>query len=159
MSSVIRMTFEHGADGVTLVSRQRVEMTLPAHYWAKDQAAAGMALAGGAQAAAPAFVAEVRNAEGEALHRTAIPNPLEQHREVFSEEPGRSISRVPVAQPEGAFTVLVPDTPGADHLSLTVAGPTRDPATGSHLGLAAAARREIGRFSLRDEDEPDGGTG
>jgi hypothetical protein len=154
MSSVIRMTFEHNADGVTLVSRQRVEMTLPAHYWTK--AAAGGA-ADAADAAPAAFVAEVRNADGEALHRTAIPNPLEEHREVFSEEPGRSISRIPVGQPEGAFTVLVPDRPDADHVSLLVAPPTRDPATGSAMeGLADAGPREIGRFSLRDADGPDG---
>jgi hypothetical protein len=147
MAAVIRLTFEHSADGVTLISRQRVEMTLPAQYRVPEEAAA------------PAFVAEVRGADDAVLHRTAIPNPLEPHREVFSEEPGRSISRVPVAEPEGAFTVIVPDTPEADHLALMTSGRMRDHAGSSIAAMAsadvAAGPREIARFSLRDETEAD----
>ena len=148
MTAVIRLTFEHSPDGVTLISRQRVEMTLPAQYSTGDAAAAG--------AAAPSFVAEVRDAKGAALHRTAIQNPLEPHREVFSEEPGRSISRVPVERPEGAFTVIVPDTPGADHLSLLMTGPARDEHGRLAMTDAIAEKgpREIARVSLREPDEP-----
>lgn len=124
-------------------------MKLPAQYRAPEGAAA------------PAFVAEVRGADDEVLHRTAIANPLETHREVFSEEPGRSISRVPVAKPEGAFTVIVPDTPEADHLALLTTGPTRDHAGSAIAALtsqeAPSAPREIARFSLRDGNETEAG--
>jgi hypothetical protein len=148
MSAVIRLTFAHSPRGVALISRQRVEMTLPPQHDAP------------AESAPPPFVAEVRAADDRVLHRAAIRNPLETHREVFSQEPGRSISRVPVAQPEGAFTLIVPDTPEADHLALLASGPTRDEA-GSLLsavegGLAAPEPREIARFSLRDDGDPTG---
>jgi hypothetical protein len=141
VSAVIRLIFAHSADGVTLISRQRVDMTLPAQDPPVDDALPH------------AFVAEVRGSDDRVLHRTAIANPLESHREVFSEEPGRSISRVPVAQPEGAFTVIVPDTPEADHLALLTTGPTHDQAGRAMLALEAAGPREIARFSLRDPDE------
>lgn len=143
MTAVIRLTFEHSADGVTLVSRQRVEMVLPAQYRVPEEAAA------------PAFVAELRDSADQVLHRTAIRDPLQPHREVFSPDPDRSISRVPVDRPEGAFTVIVPDTPEADHLALLSSGPTRDRA-GSAIPASErdeAGPREIARFSLRDGDE------
>lgn len=146
MSSVIRLIFGHSDDGVSLISRERVEMTLPAEIPVDDDALPD------------AFVAEVRGSDDRVLHRTAIPNPLDSHREVFSEEPDRSISRVSAEQPEGAFAVIVPDTPEADHLALLTAGPTRDDA-GSAIGtLEAGGRREIARFSLTDsetEGEPE----
>jgi hypothetical protein len=146
MSDVIRLILAHSADGVTLISRQRVEMTLPAQDLASDDALPHE------------FVAEVRDADERVLHRTAIPNPLESHREIFSEEPGRSISRVPVAQPQGAFSVIVPDTPEADHLALMMTGPTRDPAGSAISAFAARGRQEIARFALRDADDARGGT-
>ena len=143
MAAVIRLTFEHNADGVTLISRQRVEMVLPAQYRVPEEAAP------------PAFVAEVRDSGDQVLHRTAIRDPMQPHREVFSQNPDRSIRRVPVDQPEGAFTVIVPDTPEADHLALLSAGPTRDSA-GSAIPASErddSGPREIARFSLRDGDE------
>jgi hypothetical protein len=145
MTDVIRLIFAHSGDKVTLISRQRVEMTLPAEEPASDDALPHE------------FVAEVRTADERVLHRTAIPNPLESHREVFSEEPGRSISRVPVAQPEGGFSVIVPDTPEADHLALMMTGPMRDLAGSAISTFAERGPQEIARFALRDPDEAGGG--
>jgi hypothetical protein len=82
-----------------------------------------------------------------ALHRAAIPNPLEPHREAFSDDPDHSVHRVPVEQPQGVFTVVVPDHPRADHVSLLLAGPAH-----KGLGLAAGATEapvEIARVPLR----------
>jgi len=141
VSAAIRFIFGHSADGVTLISRQRVDMTLPAQDPASEDAEPH------------ALLAELRGSDDQVLHRTAIPNPLEAHREVFSEEPGRSISRVPVAQPEGAFTVIVPDTPDADHLALMMAEPAHLHADATLAGFEGGGPREIARFSLRDPDE------
>jgi len=93
-----------------LVSRQRVEMTLTSSYPITQEASP------------PEFVAELRDAAGQVLHRAQMPNPLAPHREVFSEDPDRSIQRVPVEQPRGAFTVVVPDHPEGDHVALMAAG-------------------------------------
>lgn len=144
MSSAIRLIFERSGGELVLVSRQRVDMTVPE----SDPA--------DAEAAHPHFVAEVRDAAGAALHRTAMPNPLAEHREVFSEHGEETVHRVPVDEPEGVFTVVVPDHPEADHLSLLMAGPAGGaPGTGASAGLVATARapREIARISLRDSDE------
>jgi hypothetical protein len=141
VSAVIRLIFGYSADGVTLISRQRVEMTLPAQDPASHDALPH------------AFIAEVRGSDDRVLHRAAIANPSESHREVFSEEAGRSISRVPVAQPNGAFTVIVPDTPEADHLALLTAGPTRDRAGTVISASQAGGLREIARFPLRGPDK------
>jgi|GEM_PF-5339622 len=148
MSSVIRLIFERSGGEFVLVSRQRVDMTLPEP------------VATGEDGAQPQFLAEVRDSGGQALNRTAMPNPLEFHREVFSEEGEESIYRVDVEEPEGAFTVVVPDHPEADHLSLLMAGPALDAAAGGAMDdgnfaadAAAGVPREIARISLRDSDE------
>jgi hypothetical protein len=148
MSNVIRLIFERSGGELVLVSRQRVDMTLPE----PAETATG--------AAPPQFMAEVRDSDGQALNRTAVPNPLEYHREVFSGEGDESVHRVEVDEPEGAFTVVVPDHPEADHLSLLMAGPALESLAGLSMSdsnmaeeAAAAVPREIARVSLRDGDE------
>jgi hypothetical protein len=139
MSAAIRLTFEVVDGKVTLVSRQPVEMTLPA----APPIPAG--------AAHPGFVAELRDAKDVTLHRAAMPNPLEPHREAFSDDPDHSVHRVPVEQPQGVFTLVVPDHPRADHVSLMLAGPAH-----KGLGLAAGATEapvEIARVPLREPGE------
>jgi hypothetical protein len=145
VSAVIRLIFGHSADGVTLISRQRVEMILPAQHPASEDAVPH------------ALVAEVRAADDRVLHRAPVRDPLEPHREVFSQEPGRSISRVPAAQPAGAFTVIVPDTPDADHLALLAAGPAHDHEGAAIAAFAAEGPREIARVSLRGPDQAGSG--
>lgn len=148
MSSAIRLIFERSGGELVLVSRQRVDMIVPEPV---DP---------GEDADQPHFLAEVRDSQGQALHRTAMPNALEFHREVFSGEGEESVRRVEVDEPAGAFTVVVPDYPEADHLSLLVAGPALDDA--ARLEMAGAAPgldavpgepREIARVSLREADE------
>jgi hypothetical protein len=139
MSAAIRLIFAVADGKVTLVSRQPVDMTLPASQLIEDDAPH------------PEFVAEVRTADERPLHRAAMPNPLEPHREAFSDEPDRSIHRVAVDRPQGVFTMVVPDHPEADHVSLLLAGPAHE-----SLGLAAGtaeAPREIARVPLHGPDE------
>jgi hypothetical protein len=141
------MIFSHSGGEVTLVSRKRVEMTLPATVAEADESAN------------PEFFAEVRGADGRPLHRAAVANPLQNHREVFSDDPERSIHRVPVEEPQGVFTVVVPDHPQGDHVALMMARPAA--ATDAESASDAARRagfvpgedvREIARVPMRDPD-------
>ena len=132
MSAAIRMTFLSSKEGLSLLSGQRVEMTLPPSAPVNPEAAQ------------PEFLAELRRADGQVLQRTALPGAIEPHREAFSEEPGRTIHRVPETRSERVFTLLVPDHPEADHLAL-VDG--RSAASGVEFLLAP---RDILRVNLRD---------
>jgi hypothetical protein len=144
MTDAIRLTFAVSDGQVTLVSRQPVEMTLPASPSPPSSARE--------IAPHPDFFAEVRDANDRALHRAAMPNPLEPHREAFSDDPDHSIHRVPVSQPQSVFTLVVPNHPEADHVSLMLAGAAhRDFA--SELP-AAAGPREIARIPLGEPEGP-----
>ncbi|XVV16160.1 hypothetical protein ACQP2X_17930 [Actinoplanes sp. CA-131856] len=120
----LRLVFEYDGDDVRVVSRQRVEMTIPA----TGEGEAGLR-------------AELRTADGGVLERRALP-PIPDGVEVFSPEPGRTVERAPVDRPSGVFTVLVPDLAGADHLALV-----DDPGGPDETRRV----REIARVSLRDE--------
>jgi hypothetical protein len=72
------------------------------------------------------FWFELRDAAGRLLFHRALHNPIRTDVEVFSSDPSRSIARVPVAEPEGRFELLVPDVPGAQ--SLVLYGSPAEPA-------------------------------
>jgi hypothetical protein len=133
MTPAVRLVFSYDGGEVALVSRQHVEMTLPATYPI------------GQEASPPEFAAELRGADGQVLHMAQLPNPLASHREVFSDDPDRSIHRVPVERPSGVFTVVVPDHPEGDHVALVAAG-ARDE-QGSLEGVGEP--HEIARVPLR----------
>jgi hypothetical protein len=130
----VRLVFEYDGRQVRLVSRQRVDMqpppTDPIEGYEGQQG----------------FWVEVRDADGRTLHRRVMQDPIADA-EVFSDEPGQSVMRVPVREPRGSFAILVPDSEDADHLALmsspAVAGVRRGPAT------------ELARIPLT-EDRPGG---
>ena len=149
MTDAIRLTFAVSDGQVTLVSRQPVEMTLPASPSppSSDRDFAPQ----------PDFFAEVRDTNERPLHRAAMPNPLEPHREAFSDDPDHSIHRVPVSQPQSVFTIVVPNHPEADHVSIMLAGEAhKDFAPESPEGALAAAAgpREIARVPLGEPEAP-----
>jgi hypothetical protein len=67
---------------------------------------------------APGFWAEVRSADEVVLHRLALPNPLPHQAEVFSGEPDGRPHWEGVEPSSGAFTIVVPRLPKADHVAL-----------------------------------------
>jgi len=127
--AAVRLTFAYDGDDVRLLSRHRVEMTIPP----------GDALEG--HEAQAGFWAEVRGVDGRVLHRRVIHDPIQRSVELFSDDPEQTLSRVPVERPEGVFTLVVPDVEDADHVALISSGP--------QLPGARAAAREIARFPLR----------
>jgi hypothetical protein len=137
----VRLIFEYEGTDIRLVSRQRVEMIPPPGDRPADQRSAqGMWV-------------EVRDAGRNALYRRVLHDPVRHDTEVFSDDPERSVARVPVERPRGTFAVLVPDLEAADHVAFVGSRLGRTP------GLAPAA--EIARFALRPgpDDTPDVGDG
>jgi hypothetical protein len=102
----IRFVFEYDGDEVRLVSRQYVEALAPASHSLESQE--------GQQG----FWVELRSADGGALYRQLLHDPMPRDVEVFSDDPEQSIARVPVERPTGVFFVLVPVLEGADHLAV-----------------------------------------
>jgi hypothetical protein len=130
----VRFVFAYDGDDVRLLSRRRVEVLAPPSDSVEEPVSDRRGL-----------WAEVRAVEGATLYRKAMP-PMRHDREVFSDEPGNSLSRIPVERPAGIFTVLVPDSPEADHLALLSGRPA-----GFRTLLAGASGEadEILRVSMR----------
>ena len=127
----VRLIFSYDGDAVRLESRQPVEMVVPPSDPVEDFETP------------PGFWTEVRDGEGSVLHQQVMRDPIRRDVEVFSPDPERSIARVPIERPHGAFAVLVPLVPGADHVALM-----RVPAAGT---AAFAPTVELHRVSLTEE--------
>ena len=143
----VRLTFTYEGDELDLVSQQPVEMIVP-----PTDALSGYE---GEQG----FWVEVRSRQGEALHRRVMDDPLRQDVEVFSPDSDETMFRVPIENPSGIFTVLVPDLDEADHVALLSSGAASAAARGMTPEAAARApagpATEFARFSLRPD--PGGG--
>lgn len=128
----VRLISSYDGDDVRLESRQPVEMLAPPN----DPVEGYESQTG--------FWTEVRDAQGSVLHRRIMHDPVRRDAEVFSPDPERSIARVPIERPHGAFVVLVPLVPGADHVALMGV-----PAAGA--AAFAPAVVELHRVSLTGE--------
>jgi hypothetical protein len=104
-SSAIRLTFAYEDDSIDLISQQPVDMIVPPSDPIEDLAASG-------------FRVDLKDSEGETLYRRVMHNPIPVDREVFSDEPAQSVSRIPVERPKGVFTIVVPNVTEAQVVSL-----------------------------------------
>lgn len=99
-----RLTYAYQQDDIRLLSAKRVQMVAPGSVGPPPaQGQTGNWL-------------EVRGANGGLLHHRVLPELVQHDREVFTNEPGRSMHRVPVKRVEGEFEVLVPDMPGGEYV-------------------------------------------
>jgi hypothetical protein len=89
------------------------------------------------------FWYEVRNAAEQVLFRQVVHDPIPRSAEVFGKTPEEPLARLPMAEPSGAFTVLLPLPDDADHVAL-VGTPLEE-----LTGVAAAA--ELARFPIPKE--------
>src|ERR1041385_7131622 len=94
----LRLTFEYEGSSIKLVSTQKVEMIVPpTHPLEGTEGQTG-------------FWFTLSDAQGKAVYRRVVHNPIQFDREVFSNDPKNpSVHRVPVDKPKGTFVVLVPD--------------------------------------------------
>jgi hypothetical protein len=112
---VRRLTFEYEGDQIRLVSEQHVRMIVPPSQPLEQAETLG------------GFHVLLRDQRGEQVYRFTRTSPIQHDAEVFNEpQSERSVERVPVGRPKGAFVVLVPDVPGAKTLELVGPPPRPD---------------------------------
>ena len=104
--ATVRLIFEYEGDQVRLVAQQRVDVAIPG----LDLDVSPMPR--------PGHYVEARSATNEALSRVPIREALSGSAEVFPEEPGSPITRVDVAEPRGAFTVVLPAPEAAEQVAV-----------------------------------------
>jgi hypothetical protein len=139
------LIFEYEGDQVRLVSQQSVDVAVTGFDLVREQV--------------PGHYVEVRGGGDETLSRVRVPAAMTASAEVFPEEPGAPIVRVDLPQATGAFTVVVPAPPDADHVSLVrvPAGPAENadlshPVTGAvPQAPDEAAAIEIASFPLHPD--------
>jgi hypothetical protein len=136
----MRLIFEYEGDQVRLVSQSPVDVAITGFDLARTERAG--------------YYVETRDTADQTLARVAARDAFSSSTEVFPEQPGEPISRVDVAQPRGAFSVVVPAPPGADHVSVVrveAADPGADLPAGRATSAAAggAAVTEVARFTLQ----------
>jgi len=145
----MRLIFEYDGEQVRLVSQHPVEMVVT-----------GFDLVTTEQ---PGYFVDTRNAAGLRLARVSARNAFSSSAEVFPEKPGGAITRVDVAKPRGAFTVVVPAPDDANEVSVVKvmpssaaapAAPSRSPFPPGPTAAGAVAV-ELGRFALNPR--PQGG--
>jgi hypothetical protein len=121
-------------EGVRVLNARQVAMTLPPTDAVEDEAER------------VGFWVELRDSEEQTLYRRIMADPFQADVEVPG-EPGEPFTRVPADSRGNAFSILVPDLPGADHVSL-IRG--ERPA----VGTATAGPAEVGRLSLTGDGIP-----
>jgi hypothetical protein len=139
----VRLIFQYDGDRIELLSRQPVDMVSPSSGPLGDFDRLGSWV-------------EVRDAEGVALHRQVLPDPLRASAEVFGPDPDETLHRVERARRTGAFTVVVPDLPEADHVALVAAGAASAPTVraggeAGPEGEGGAAEPRVRRFPLQGD--------
>jgi hypothetical protein len=105
------------------------------------------------------FWIEMRGKSGETLYHRVLHDPLQEDTEVFGDEPGGDLYRVPNERQEGEFEVMVPDVPGA--VDVTLFGTPRGaraererlPASGELLRHSVEDLRRIEAGGSGDERE------
>ena len=104
--AAVRLIFEYEGDQVRLVAQQRVDVAVPGF----DLDVSPMP--------PPGYYVEARSPANEALNRVPIREAFGASVEVFPEEPGSPITRVDVADPRGAFTVVLPVPEAAEQVAV-----------------------------------------
>ena len=105
----VRLIFEFEGEQLRLVSQQPVTMAITGFDLAQAQQAG--------------YYVDTRDANGQTLARVPARDAFAASAEVFPEQPGEPITRVDIAQPRGAFTVVVPAPDIADHVAVVQIAP------------------------------------
>jgi hypothetical protein len=125
-----RLIFEYEGDEVRLVAQQNVEMVIPPTPVSAD---------------APGYYVDARDAGGRTLARVAAAGAFARSVEVFPEDHREPITRADVPQRRGAFTVTVPSSDQADHVTLVRLAGT---APGATANLQHADVVDVATFRL-----------
>ena len=105
-AATLRLTFAYRGRDIRLVASRRVAMIAPPGVTpvpARGQSG---------------YWCELRAGTGDLLFHRVLSSPVRTDVEVFSDDARQSMTRLPVAAPEGQFDVLVPDLPERGDLPL-----------------------------------------
>jgi hypothetical protein len=130
--SAWRVTFAYDGDRVRVIGKQRVDTMSP-----PDDSDNIADVAAG-------YWVEVRDAQGESLHRQVLANPLNDQLEVFSPDPTQPLHRIDAPAPSGVFQVLVPDDPAGHDIVLHGRALSAE--------VNERASRQLVRSVLREQD-------
>jgi hypothetical protein len=130
----VRLIFEYDGNEVRLVSQQTVDMAIT------DIPVEGTQR--------PGVYIDIRDAKGKTLARVPARNAFGTSAEVFPERPGEPIMRIDVAKPKGAFTIVVPVSDSANHVTVVRVSPAA-PEAQPHAGLPAAGVNDLASFPLK----------
>lgn len=138
-TGAMRLIFEYEGDQVRLVSQQPVDVAVTGFDLARTQQ--------------PGYYIDTRAAGGQTLARVPARGAFAGSAEVFPEKPGQPITRVNVAVPRGAFTVVVPVAAGTRDVSVVRVAPpgpgAAQPAGAATTAVPGAAEvQEIATFPL-----------
>lgn len=142
-SAAVRLIFEYDGDEVRLVSQQPVDM-----------AVTGADLA---QAHHAGMFVDARDKSNRTVARVHAHGAGENTVEVFPEKAGEPITRVPIARPRGAFSVVLPAPKAAARVAVVRvqpgAAPPAAPGARAPEGAARAAPElqttELASFALQ----------
>jgi len=127
-SRAVRLIFSYKGSKTKLESKHAIEMiALPSDSTEDYKDRSG-------------FWVELRDKQDQVIYRRIVRNPIEEELEAPSGDPTRPFTRVSNPNPEGTFSVLVPDFETAEALVLCA----------SPGGVAARAAREITRVLLKE---------
>jgi len=136
-NKAMRLTFSYDGNNVKLLSKQRIDMIVPA-----SDAVKGYGTHKG-------FWAELRSGGDKTLYRTVMHNPTKNDAEVFPGTPNESISREPAPKRKGVFVVVVPDTDEGEQVILCRSKPATKGPTKGIYALASTSAEEILRLQLK----------
>jgi hypothetical protein len=102
----LRLTFAYRDSDLRLVGSQRVEMLVPPAVTAPP--ATGQS----------GYWLQVTDASGRIVYHRHLHQPIAVDAEVYAPDAKQTIARVPLAQCEGQFSVLMPDLPQAQSFAL-----------------------------------------
>jgi hypothetical protein len=132
----LRLKFAYEDGSVRLLSRQKVDMVVPASEPTE------------AEGARAGFWFELRDAGGRTLYRRTMQDPTDPTVEVRSGDPERPFMRVPAGALRREFVVLVPEI--GERPNLVFFGRPVPPGGVAPVpGPSQAASKEIARFDLR----------
>ena len=135
-AATLRITFAYRGRDIRLAASRRVAMIAPPSVTAAPTAGQS------------GYWIELRNAAGDLLYHRVLSNPIRADVEVYADDPRQTLTRIPIAAPEGQFEVLVPDLPDAQTF-LFFGTPGAAP--------ESAPSRELFRADVNELRKPRGG--
>lgn len=137
----LRLTFAYQGAQIRLIGSERVAMIVPAPAGAPPEAGQS------------GYWFGVVDAAGRVIYHRPLHGAIRIDVESFSTDPQRSIARVPIAEREGQFTLLIPDVADAQTFQL------HGPADPERPDEPAQELLRLDVDALRRAKPPQGGAG